>query len=196
MASSRSPKVTTAKAWRAKKAKEPIELPSGNYAYIKRPGMEKFLSAGFMPDSLQTFIRKEIAQASGKPDRKVSLADFTLEEGELDVYMDAMDRVCAFVFVEPEVRWHKELVYEEDGKTPTLDKYGHEVTREIVEEDRDEDVLYTDDLDQEDKMFVFQYATGGSADLTRFRTATDALVAALPAGGSVEHAPEPASAAD
>lgn len=195
MAASRK-SVTTPRAWRAKKTKEPIELPSGNYAHLKRPGMERFLEAGFLPDSLAAFIRKEIAQAAGKPDKKITIADVKMDEGDLDAYMSAMDRVCAFVMTEPVCKWHREVVYEEDGRTPKYDDKGHEVTRFIPEEDRDEDALYTDDLDQTDKTFIFQYATGGSADLTRFRTATDALMAAVSAGGAVEHPAEPAAATD
>lgn len=195
MATSRKT-VTTPKQWRAKKAKEPIELPSGNYAYLKRPGMERFLEAGFLPDSLATFIRKEIAQAAGKPDKKVGLSDMKMSEEDLDAYLSAMDRVCAFVMTEPVCKWHREVVYEEDGRTPTYDSKGHEVTRFIELEDRDEDALYTDELDQMDKNFIFQYAVGGSADLARFRATADSLMAAVSAGGAVEHTAESAAATD
>lgn len=193
MASSRKA-VTSPKAYRAKKAKDPIELPSGAYMYIKRPGMEKFLSAGFLPDSLQATIRKEIAQASGKPDRKMTIQDVDMDD--LDGYLDAMDRICEVVVVEPKVVWHKELVRDPESGDILYDTKGHEKTRVIAEEDRDDEVLYTDEMDQMDKNFIFQYAVGGSADLTRFRAATDALVDAVSAGGTVEHASEPASAAD
>lgn len=194
MATSRKTKhsgATTARAWRASKARDPIELPSGNLAYIKRPGMEKFLSAGYIPDSLAAEIRKQINTKSGAKPVVAEEADM----GDVEDMLFAMDRCVAHCVVSPETRWHRRLVYVlgPDGEPTTevlLDKEGREVTEEIPEEDRDEDFLYTDDMDQEDKNFVFQYAVGGSPDLARFRAATSLAVAAVEAGGGLGLTPE------
>ena len=58
-------KATTAQEWRSK-ANRVIEMPSGSYAVLRRPGMERFLNAGYLPDSLRTVLQEQISSASGK----------------------------------------------------------------------------------------------------------------------------------
>lgn len=176
---------TTAKAWRASKASEPIELPSGNLAFIKRPGMEKFLSAGFIPDSLAKEIRKQINKSAPKPPaaKAEDVAEQT-DTGDVEDMLMAMDRCVAYCLVSPQTAWHRRVMTDDAGAT-LLDETGRERTEEIPDDERDEDILYTDDLDQEDKNFIFQYAVGGSPDLARFREATTLAVAAVEAGGNL-----------
>jgi hypothetical protein len=181
---------TTAKAWRASKAKEPIELPSGNMAFIKRPGMEKFLSAGYIPDSLAAEIRAQINGKTAKPVLPKGTEDEAGPDvGDVEDMLMAMDRCVAYCLVSPETAWHRRVVYEDGGSAGRpvvkLDDQGREVTEEIPEDERDEDILYTDELDQDDKNFVFQYAVGGSPDLARFRAATASALAAVEAGGKL-----------
>src|SRR6478735_6751057 len=47
--------VTSAKSWKKKatvSGPKPLELPSGNTALVRRPGMESFLRDGLIPNSL------------------------------------------------------------------------------------------------------------------------------------------------
>lgn len=179
---------TTAKAWRASKAKDPIELPSGNLAFIRRPGMEKFLSAGYIPDSLAAEIRAQINGKTPKPVIPQGTDDKGPDMGDVEDMLMAMDRCVAFCVVSPEVAWHKRSVMtrgDDNIERPALDDNGREVVEDIPEDDRDEDLLYTDELDQDDKNFIFQYAVGGSPDLARFREATALAVASVEAGGKL-----------
>ena len=50
-----------------------------------------------------------------------------------------------------------------------------------------EELLFVDEVDFEDKMFIFAYAVGGPADVERFRSGTQSLVAAGQAGSEVPH---------
>lgn len=200
---------TSASAYRQKK-NDLIELPSGASAKLRRPGMERFLSAGYLPDSLRAEMERQISRASGKK-ASAGIAELAgkLSVDEMAEWMNAMDRIVCEVFVEPQVRWHlRPIVAQAEGQppAPVLDAKGKPTYAEIPWEEREEIYLYTDELDVEDKQFVFQYGVGGTADLTRFRATAASLVdglsassplalpserSAVPDGGSDEHVAEP-----
>lgn len=48
-----------------------------------------------------------------------------------------------------------------------------------VESDRDDDLLYVDEVDDEDKMFLFQWAIGGTDDIASFREEAVATLDAM-----------------
>lgn len=191
---------TTAKQWKKRKA-QVIELPSGVYATIRRPGMEKFLEAGFLPDALASVMREQLQKAKGRPDRKLNEKEILekFDENDVNEMLDTMDRVAAYCMTEPPCQWHKRplMAAEEGGEPAQLkDSKGNDLYEVIPDDDRDEDVVYTDDIDQEDKNFIFQYAVGGSADLARFRATEQSFVDAMAASRSVVHEAEPDSRAD
>lgn len=174
---------TSAAQWRARQ-KTTVELPSGSHAVLRRPGMDKFLEEGFLPDKLRKAITAEIASASRRPTSVASLTK-ELKPEELSEWLDTLDRVCTQVFENPPVRWHRRVVAGSDGQR----------TQEIPDEERDYDrFLYTDEIGLEDKQFAFQYAVGGSADLERFRAQTRALVAGVPTESNLEVPAEPGPA--
>lgn len=194
MATSR--KAMTPAQIRARKKNDVVELPSGITMRLKRPGMARFLEAGFLPDSLASMVKREIAAAKGgrRTSSEKDLMESLKEEDILEM-VSVMDRIVVECIAEPEVRWHQRVCLTEDPTPqPKLDAAGREVLEEIPEGERDESVLYTDEVDQEDKNFIFQYAVGGSPDLARFRASTNAFVAAVSTGGDVEHASEQVAA--
>lgn len=173
-----------------KKKTTPVELPSGNLMVLRRPGMERFLSAGYLPDKLAAVIRREIASMSPKPTKASDILE-EMDENDITEMMYAMDRVAAEAAVEPHVCWHMRLVLDATGNPQyEQDKDGKSTKREVVEvipeEERSEDFVYTDELELEDKQFIFQYAVGGSADLSRFRAESATVVDALQSSGIVE----------
>lgn len=188
-------KATTAGDWRKSASQFPlIETPTGKWIRMKRPGMTKFLEDGFLPDTLASLVRKEIASASKKPGSvaptdKELLGKLTenLDAGGVMDMMASMDRVIVSVMVEPKFVWHRRAQRDFDG-APVLDGEGREVLEDIPDEERSNDVVYTDEMDQEDKNFVFQAAVGGSTDLTRFRAQSAAVMDSLSAGQDVEEA--------
>jgi hypothetical protein len=181
-------KPTSAAEYRKRRQQGPLQLPSGMYARLRRPGMDHFLSAGYLPDSLKTIITEEIASASRKPSRKVVEAAQAMSLEEIASWVAAMDRVAEHVFLEPVVRWHQR-----PAMGGAVDSKGNAVYEDIPEDERDEDCLYTDELEVEDKQFAFQYAVGGSADLERFRSQSRALVDGLSASPEMEMPPQPGS---
>jgi hypothetical protein len=165
--------VTTAKGWKRNKGEE-LELPSGNVALVKRPGPQALLSKGVMPDTLMPIIQQAIRSGKGlRPED----TDAMLKDPQtiLDM-LDAMDRLLEEVVVEPKVAYHKREVA------------GGWVT--IPMDERDEDVVYTDDVDEDDKMFVFNYAVGGTRDLERFRSEHAARLGNLSNGAGDEDTSE------
>lgn len=159
MATSVKGKAKTKNTWKRKKG-EDLDLPSGNVALVKRPGMEAFLTEGIIPDSLMGIINDAIAKGRGMSREK--MAEVSKDPKMVNDMMDAMDRVLTKVVLEPKVLCHKDS----DGNV-------------IPEEERDDDYVYTDDVDFEDKAFIFNYAVGGTRDLERFRSETSASVDAV-----------------
>lgn len=145
-----------------------VELPSGNVATLRRPGMEAILSKNLLPDPLSNIASKAIeAGRSGKKiedvsaevDKEVDAA--TAKDDGYKQTFEAFDKVAVLCFVEPAVRLN--TVQADD----TFE--GLSVGDVIPLELREDSLLYTDEIDIEDKTFVFNYAVGGSADLATFR---------------------------
>jgi hypothetical protein len=148
--------VSKASAWKKKKTHD-LLLPSGEVCRVKRPGPELFLREGMLPDSLSTVVQQAINQGKGLPPGKTE--DLVKNERDLAELIRAVDKITLEVVVEPEVQ---------DGTG-------------IPESERDEDVLYVDEVDLEDKMFIFNFAVGGSSDLVQFRKQLDARMGDVPA---------------
>lgn len=169
---------TPAKSWKRDRGEE-VELPSGNVALVKRPGMEKLFSAGVLPDELTKIALESIdkANSGGKPqDHKSKGPDdidpemmkkFMEGENAVQDIFDSFDRITEMCVIEPPVKWHMRKVLI-DGLHATDDK-GKPRYEEIPLSDRDEDTLYTDDIDMEDKTFIFNFVVGGTRDIERFR---------------------------
>lgn len=73
--------------------------------------------------------------------------------------------LCCQAVVEPKL--HPMVWTEEDLELELCDP--DEVGDEITEDRKDDDTLYVDELDEEDRMFIFQWVIGGTDDIARFR---------------------------
>lgn len=165
-------KATSAKGWKktAADGSEDLDLPSGNVALVKRPGLERLLAEGLIPDSLMPIAENAVQQGKKGKATEVSssttkemLADKTMLK---DVFL-TMDRVAEMVVVEPKVVHHRVSVENVDGETEWV-----EIPDEDRADDDDKDFLYTDEVDFQDKAFIFQFVCGGTRDLERFRKET------------------------
>lgn len=167
--STKSSKPKQKTTWKRKKG-EDLDLPSGNVALVKRPGMESFITEGIIPDSLMSIINDAIAKGRGMPPEK--MAEISKDPKTVNDMMDAMDRILVKVVIEPKVLLHKDP----EGNV-------------LPEEARDDEAIYTDDVDFEDKAFIFNYAVGGTRDLERFRKETSASLDAVQNVNGVRDAP-------
>lgn len=175
-------KATSASEWKKASSQLPlIETPTGKSIRMKRPGMTKFLEAGFLPDALATLVRKEINNVSRKKVDLEKMMSSVDGEAALEMML-SMDKIVAAVMVEPVVMVHqRERERDADGKP---------VMEDIPEDERRADVVYTDEIDQIDKNFIFRVASGGSTDLARFRAEHAAVMDAVPAIESLAQTPE------
>lgn len=152
----------------------PITVPSGQRALVRRPGMEGLIGAGVLMevDNLTALVdRKHVKRIkSGQSiTEEIDTASLMSDPGELTKIMRIVDRTLPYIVVRPEVRLHfTEL---EDG---TIQPF----TADEREQQRASGFtgVYTDQIDIEDRMFLFSFGVGGSSDLERFRRESEAFV--------------------
>lgn len=138
--------VSTAAQWKKSAEGYELEVPSGNVALVRRPGMLAFLQAGILPNSLTKIVKEKMGSKGDdvEIDRE-ALGELTFEE-----MIEAYDAVTLYCVVQPELH-------------------------PVPEGERDPSLLYVDEVDMDDKMFIFQWAVGGTRDLESFRQQKDEL---------------------
>lgn len=199
----------TAKNWRKRVGGIELDLPSGNTALVTRPGMDKLLKAGIMPDALTPIAMEHLrkAESGGRitqdddAEMNAKLMEQIMQDPSqmTEIFM-AFDRVLEMCVVEPKVALHLRKQTNEDGsdvlengkpvweEIPQDERLSDEVPEEIDGEPNplyrsEEDCpIYTDEVDQDDKTFIFQWAVGGTADLETFRREQAATLASAQSG--------------
>jgi hypothetical protein len=166
--------VTPVSEWKKKSEPHPLDLPSGNTCLMQPVGMDVFIKQGFIPNSLLAIVQKALAAGeAGKAD-ELDMSEFMAEalvdpEKIRDIFQVA-DAVTVYCVVEPRV---------------------YPVPTDSVL--REEDKLYVDEIDLDDKLFIFNVAVGGTKDLEPFRAATAAGVGSVPLVNNVQLPPEQSS---
>lgn len=159
---------SSASDFKARKRGKLLPLPSGLVVRARRVGIEDFIlkaKSSSVPNPLLEIV-SETLEKGQKADPNKMMGG---EEDEVDLEMIAemmkmVDAIIMESVVEPRIH-------------PSLDEDGEE----IPEVDRDDDLVYIDDLDGEDKMFLFQWNTGGTEDIASFREEAGASLASLAA---------------
>jgi len=147
---------STASAFK-KRSSGLLQLPSGEVVKVKNlGGLKALLSDGMIPNSLMPLV--ESAMTSGQvPDMKeVITKDSKIDYSLVDDMMHLNDQIAMRCVVEPKV---------------------HPVPEN--EKDRDDDLLYIDEIPEEDKMFIFQWVTGGTKDVEAFRKELESSMVAM-----------------
>lgn len=165
---------TSVQDWKKGKAGEDLRLPSGNVCRVRRVGMREWVREDIIPDSLKPIV--DAAISKGQNINPAKLKAYQTDVSKLGEMMELMDRVVALVVSKPVLIYHQQR---EDGEWKL-----------IPEEDRDPEQLYTDEIDDEDKIFIFNFAAGGVRDLERFRQQLGSSVGAVRRGEDVEGSPE------
>lgn len=165
---------TTAKGWKNKLGQpHPLQLPSGNVCLVTRPGLPQLLAEGILPDLMSPLAEKAIKavdkdEAGQEIDN--SMRELMARPDGMATMFEAMERVAVHVVKEPA------LLYSQRKKAAgQIDQIqeGYKPEWEVIPKDeRDPDVLYTDEVDMNDLMFIFNYVVGGSRDLESFRQQT------------------------
>lgn len=149
---------------------ETVTCPSGNTCEAKKLGMDGLIEAGILSDadSLTALVgEKHIRKVRGGkgPDHDEINMDSLLKEPKALASMFLLvDKSLPHIVTEPPVALHFRT--EKDGSTVRLNSQEREQMRHL----RGVDVLvFTDQIDLEDKMHLFEYGTGGLSALTSFR---------------------------
>jgi hypothetical protein len=168
-----------------------LELPSGELCQVRRPGIPGLIKAGILHsmDSLTAIVETEtIPKAAGKP--PIDIKGILKDEKKFEDMMLMVDKIVCHVVTQPKVLPIVVPVLEADGSPKKNPDTGEAVTETLAEDDdrRDPEAIYVDYIDYMDKMFIMNFAVGGSRDLQQFRKATEALVGGAHAGEGAEDA--------
>jgi hypothetical protein len=127
-----------------KKAPEPIELPSGLFMTVKNTSLSTFIQTGQIPNSLMSVVTGAVN--SKKKSDKDTMDQIIADPKALAKMFEAVDKFVTLIAIDPEV-----------SMPPVNDV------------DRRGDLLYADEIEMGDKMFLFQRSIGGTTDLESFR---------------------------
>lgn len=150
----------TNNVWRNTAPADSVEfltLPSGQTCSARRIGIESLLATGLLgeADSLTAYVdQKHIKRVNGK-EPEVDVSSAMKDPKTLQQIVLLVDRITPFIVADPTVRSHVEDI---DGGG----------TRNIPEAERDTEAVYTDQIPLEDKMFLFNFAVGGTRSADRF----------------------------
>lgn len=160
-----------------------MELPSGLIMKLKNPGgLQSFIANGTIPNSLLGIVQEGLQGKTG--------VDAAKAANELSKDMNSIGEMITML----------DLVFVQTAKEPKVypaptdeDLERHNILNptkklEDVDDLRDDDRLYVDEIDQTDKQFVFQWVSGGVRDLETFRAELASNVADLSASEGSEDA--------
>jgi hypothetical protein len=154
-----------------------LTVPSGQLCQVRRPGTEGLMRLGLLDrvKGLSGLVDdKHIKRVKGSKTVDVGkvVADLNEDPEKLVELMNTIDKIVKYVVIQPSL----ELSFK---KTPE----GKEVP--LLDSERVKDAVYTDMIDMTDRMFIFQYAVGGSPDLERFRVEFGESLAGLSNGSGI-----------
>lgn len=151
------------------------ELPSGLIVRVRNPGgLQSFVSAGTIPNSLMAIINKGIAKGKGAVAEEIVGEDGKIDPKMMNDMMALMDAVALKVIVEPKI---EPRLTEADLEAYNLEHPNSPADN--IEQIRNMDLLYVDELPDDDKNFLFQWISGGTRDLEIFRERLDSGVDAV-----------------
>lgn len=130
-----------------------VDVPSGNKALIRMPGMAVFLEKGLIPNSLMPIIQK--AMAAGQAPSEAEMSSMVTDPEALKDVIALADAVTLYCCIDPHL---EEAPRDEDGSLIP-----------VGDARRDDNVLYVDEMEFDDRMYIFNLAVGGTADLEKFR---------------------------
>lgn len=176
----RTGSVSSASDFKRRAKGQPLPLPSGLVVRARRVSIDEFILTGNVPNPLMEVVSEALEKG-----RKADVTKMVgVEEGKLDLDMvnsmfQMVEAVVMASVIEPKIH-----------PVPTMDdvyEWNQTHPDEGVkdpEDLRDDDLVYVDEVGAEDKMFIFQWNTGGTDDVARFRQEASSDLATLAEGES------------
>lgn len=145
-----------------------LELPSGNICLVERMGVRGLIKAGLMDslDSLTGLVQKELIDSQDPKKQAQAALQLAEDPAKLQEGIDLIDRVICHVVKAPEVHMPPK------------------------EGERDPEKLYADDVDDDDKTFIFNFVVGGTRDIEQFRQERHQRLVSLSALQDVQMPPK------
>lgn len=170
--------VTSVSQWKKKAAlagPEPLELPSGNVCITQPIGIPQLLSKGLIPNPLVATVMSALelqddlamddspaarakAEAKQQEQLQLQMQDMVKDPEKIEAFFQMIDNITVACVVEPPV---SPLPPNGDARNPEL--------------------LYVDEVDFEDRMFIMSNAMSGVRDLESFRDAVGSSMDDVPA---------------
>lgn len=156
MTTTKQKETTSANEWR-KATGTKLNLPSGHVCLVQRPGVRAFFNSGIIPDELTPMVQ---AMIQGKVD---------LAEDEKAKVFEQADNLVLLLKMVDDIMVH--CVQAPRLLAVPQRQIDEERTEDVPMDERPDpgDALWVDEIDDEDKQFVFQFAVGGTKDLKTFR---------------------------
>jgi hypothetical protein len=172
--------VTTAEEWDAPQGVA-LELPSGKVVRaIRSMDILNLLKAGRIPNPLGSMIQRMVD--SSQQGAKVKAPDMSeLGMDGLREMMKMVDDCVLRVVVEPKVIAPPTIEDDED-----LDAYMARVQGWRPDREKNPGAIGLNQIDMDDRMFIFLFAQGMAADLKSFREEQKAALAPAPDGQAVQ----------
>lgn len=176
------PPITSAAEWggeaRENRVKgRPVTVPSGKTCLVKMlDSMGEFLARGDVPNALLPLMMEA---ATGKTESAKKVTDEVLGDPDKLVEMFALvDTIVVECVLQPPVAPVPQREVMRSGEMVLENIPAHE--RE------DDDTLYVDYIELEDKMFIFNYALSGVNDVEQFRSQLSESMVSVSAVDNVE----------
>jgi hypothetical protein len=157
-----------------------LVVPSGATCRARRAALEDMMAMGVLPqlDRLTALVDQKHIKRVNKgsaaitpEDEQLDVASLTKDPKSLMAVVTMADRIIEYSVLEPKL---VRPVKRDDQGQPVTDAQGNDVP--LPDEDRVPGTVYTDTVQMDDKMFLFNWTIGGSSDLDRFRAERDAAV--------------------
>lgn len=159
-----------------------VRCPSGQLALCRRPGVQGLIEAGILHemDSLTGLVdNKHLKRVKGGG-QEIDAKTLMRDPKQLAKVMAVVDKAIVHIVVKPSLTlaWTES----ESGERRELTKG----EREKLAEDAGRQLIFTDTVELDDKMFIFNYAVGGTRSLERFRQQSADVMGGMEAGDTVE----------
>lgn len=173
--------VTPAAEWKKPSKGVELEVPSGNVALVRPVGMQAFLQKGIIPNSLRDIAMEAISGKKTAPQMKMD--DMSSEK--IEDMLVLFDSVTCYCVIEPKVTpvpvWQNA---NPDGEYFTNDE--RKVGQVVPLPERDSEPLWVDEVNLDDKIFIFQFACGGTRSVEQFREEFSLSLDAVSRGQNLE----------
>lgn len=183
-----------------------VDEDSGEHhvVLVRRPDPMIMVEEGLLDDfdTLTGIVGLKIAEVEGQTKEQREAAEtaqlkaFAENVKAIQDGMQMVDKMVIAIVVEPTVR-RPFAIEMDDAGNAKLDgrgrvTYARNVRGEeipILDSERDDNVVYTDEIPIENRIFIMNYAVGGTRDLESFREGLDATMERMADGPAVQQSP-------